>query len=311
MIFYIPSDIQGAGLLDFIGDLNGHTNSSGDLSLDFSRLKRITPAGLVIIAANVLRLLRLERAVHFQGLESCSIAAYLQRMDLLKICGKSIPENFQRHDSTGRFVPVRPIDHRVDQMGHEIALCLAPGGEEYAQPLSDLYELIWYVFTETANNVRQHSGGLGCAAAQVTRSAGMVRLALADNGRGILRSFQAAGLEWSQHLTDTEALAKALEPKISCKGEPTNQGVGLTLVSRLAKMTKSWLLIASGTGMAQQLPGREMTFSQLPNQGSFAGTLIVLTFRQDSVQAFADLLHAAKIEAGLLQRPRISTIFKS
>ncbi len=126
-----------------------------------------------------------------------------------------LPEaNQQRHNARGRFVPVRLVDHRVDDMGHDIAACLAPGGEDFGHPNADLYEFSWYVLTEVANNIRQHSGGVGFASAQVNRQEGFVRIALADNGMGIRRSFQNAGLPWSAQVTDVEAIRKALEPRI-------------------------------------------------------------------------------------------------
>lgn len=95
--------------------------------------------------------------VTFQGLQTCAITGYLQRMDVFATCGAAMPENFQRHEARGRFVPVRVIDHRVVEMGNDLATCLAPGGEDFEHPMADLYDLAWYVCTEMANNVRQHS----------------------------------------------------------------------------------------------------------------------------------------------------------
>ena len=44
-------------------------------------------------------------------------------------------------------------------------------------------------------------------------------------------------------MTDTAAIRKALEPRVSCKGSPTNEGVGLTLVTGLVRRIKGWLMI--------------------------------------------------------------------
>lgn len=188
-------------------------------------------------------------------------------------------------------------------MGHAIAACIAPGGDEYGHPLSSVYELAWYVLTETANNVRQHSGGVGYATAQVMRSEGLVRLALADNGRGILSSFQDVGLPWSAALDDIGAIRKALEPFVSSTGGPVNAGVGLTLVNELARQAEAWLLLVSGTGVLRLTPKGLTTTEMLPARGYYQGTLLTLVFRQDKVNDYAQMLHNAKIATGLLRGP--------
>ncbi len=247
----------------------------------------------------------------FLNLDRCAITGYLQRMDVLKTCGADLPENFRRHEARGRFMPVQLVDHDVDRMGDEMACCLAPGGEEYEHPLAALHNLAWYVFTETANNARQHSRGFGYAAAQVARSEGLVRLAVGDNGKGIRQSFVDAGLPWVGEMNDGQAILKALEPKVSSRGRPTNEGVGLTLVSGLVKQTRGWLLVVSGTGVVRLVPGRSPEMLTLPDGGHFPGTLVITAFRQKDVTDFASLLHDAKIESGLLRRNVQSGTFKS
>ena len=195
-------------------------------------------------------------------------------------------------------------------MGTDLAGCLAPGGEDYGHPLCHLYDLSWYVLTETANNVRQHSRGLGYVSAQVSRSEGLVRIAMADNGGGILKSFQDVGFPWSQNMTDAQAIRKALEPTVTSKGSPTNEGVGLTLVAGLVRRTKSWLMIVSGGGVLQITGDSEPKTLVLPDNTRYRGTLVVLSFRQKSVLDYAALLHAAKIDAGLLQGEGENIIFQ-
>jgi hypothetical protein len=110
-------------------------------------------------------------------------------------------------------------------------------------------------------------------------------------------------MPWSAGLTDAEAVRKALEPRVSSKGSPTNEGVGLTLVAGLVRRTNGWLMIVSGTGGLKILPGREPETVVLPETAHYQGTLVGLTFRQQDVSDYARLLHDAKVEAGLLQRP--------
>ena len=296
----IPDHIHAGGLLPFIS-LLATPQDEAEVRLDFAGLRRVSPAGLVALAAAVTRWLRQGKHVVFRNLDRCAITGYLQRMDVLRACGADLPESFRRHEARGRFVPVKLVEHDVERTGREMALCLAPGGDDYAHPLAALYDLAWYVFTETANNTRQHSQGLGYAAAQVMRSEGLVRIAIADNGRGIRQSFLDAGLPWAPGMTDAEAILKAFEPKVSSKGRPTNEGVGLTLVTGLVRQSRGWLLVVSGSGVVRIAPDGVPASGELPGGACFPGTIVVTAFRQKSLTDFAGLLHQAKVQSGLLQ----------
>ncbi len=309
MTIALPEQLRASGLLPSVSRL-GDTSKDCEVVLDFAKLRRITPAGLVLLAATVVRWRQAHRNVTFRGLKHCAVTGYLQRMDLLKVCGCEWPEEFLRHESKGRFVPVRLVDHRVDEMGNEVAACLAPGGEDYEHPMAGLYDLASYVFTETANNSRQHSAGLAYVAAQATRAEGMVRLALADTGVGIRGSFALAGFPWSREGDDAHAILRALGARVSSKPNDPNEGVGLTLVSGLARITRAWLLIVSGTGVLRISDGRPPELSDLPNGGCYCGTLLAMTFRERDAHGFARLLHNAKVDAGLLRTPRVAINFE-
>lgn len=299
MILTLPPQINADGLLPFLSLLST-VGGESVIHLDFAALRRVSPGALVALTAAVTRWLRERREVRFLNLDRCSITGYLQRMDLLSACGADLPESFRRHDARGRFVPVHLVDHNVEEMGHQMAACLAPGGDDFDHAHAPLYDLAWYVFTETANNARQHSKGLGYAAAQVMRSEGLVRLAIADNGKGIRRSFVDAGLPWVAGMTDGDAILKAMEPKVSSRGQPTNEGVGLTLISGLVRQARGWLLVVSGSGVVTLKPGGEPTVRNLPGDERYEGTLVVSAFRQQGVIDFAGLLERAKVQAGLL-----------
>jgi ABC-type transporter Mla MlaB component len=295
----LPAQLNAEAFLPFLSDL-GNVPSGSAVTLDFSQLHRITPGGLVALASTAWKWRSKGSSVELFGLKECPILSYLQRMDLPKVLGMELPESFFRREANGRFVPLRVIDHRVDEMGVKVADCLAPGGGDYDHPLSDLHALAWYVVTETANNVRQHSRGTGYLAAQVYGKEGVVRLALADNGKGIRQSLIDAGFAWAPSLTHAEAILKALEPKLSSKGPPTNEGVGLTLVQELARLTHSWLLIVSGSGAVQIRPGKVPVSETMNNGTNYPGTLLAWSFRQDRLGGFAEQLHQAKVNAGLL-----------
>jgi hypothetical protein len=302
MVITLPPQINATGLLPFLSSLTAQ-RAAGDVTIDFTFLRRVSPAALAALACAVDGWQKSGRTVFFDGLDRCVITGYLQRMDILQVCGVELPEQFKRHVAEGRFVPVQRVDAPVDAMGTAMAQCVAPGGDDYEHPLSALYDFVWYVLTETANNVRQHSGGTGFATAQVTQTEGFVRLAVADNGRGIRQSFLDAGLPWAAALDDVGSIRKALEPLVSSKGNPTNEGVGLTLSAGLARLAKAWLLIVSGYGLVRLRPDGVQEHGRLPGEGFYPGTLVGLTFKQSDIGDFAELLTAAKVGAGLLQRP--------
>jgi hypothetical protein len=305
----LPTRINSGRFLPFLSLL-----SSGDdakkIEIDFSELRRVTPAGLTTLVATVVRWRREHRQVELTGLRECPILEYLQRMDVLKACGVEMTEKFARHESKGRFVPVRLIDVDVTELGRQMAGCLAPGGEDYDHPMAGLYDFSNYVITEIANNTRQHSAGLGYASAQLTRAEAMMRIALADNGMGILRSLQLVEFRGSERMNDTNAIQKALEPRVSSKSGDPNEGVGLTLVANLTRLAKGWLAIVSGTGVVTIAANGRIFASELPDGGRYQGTLVGGVFPQKTTRDFARLINQAKVEAGLLRRGTIDAKFE-
>lgn len=305
----LPTRINSGQFLPFLS-LLGNGDKAGEVQLDFSNLRKVTPAGLTTLAATIVRWRREYRQVELCGLRECPIIEYLQRMDVLKACGVEMDEKFLRHESKGRFVPVKLVDVDVTQLGKEMAGCLAPGGEDYEHPMAGLYDLSNYVITEVANNTRQHSSGLGYAAAQLTRVEGMVRIALSDNGIGILRSLQQVEFRGSDQMNDTEAIQKALEARVSSKAGDPNEGVGLTLVANLTRLARGWLAIVSGTGVVTIAGNGRIAAGTLPSGGHYQGTLVGGVFPQKTTHDFADLIDRAKVEAGLLRRGTIDAKFR-
>lgn len=306
----LPRHINANGLLPFLALL-----CIGDdvdaVEIDFAGLQRVSPAGLAALVAAVTGWQRQGISVSFLNLDFCVVASYLYRMGVFEACGVSPPDGIAPQRLKGRYVPVQPIEHPVEAMGNELAACLAPEENAHADTFEELYDLAWYVFTEVANNVRQHSLGRGYVAAQVNHSEGLIRIAIADNGKGIRQSFVDAGLDWASAASCEDSILRALQPKVSSKGSPTNEGVGLTLVSGLVRQTNGWLLVVSGDGFVQLRPGHAPEPGKLPGNAHFRGTLVVTAFRQEEVLDFARLLHDAKIESGLLQAPASQIKFRA
>lgn len=306
----LPQRMSATGLVALLaGAKDSEDNET--IEINFSKLQHITPTFLAAVTATVQRWEQSGRQVLFSGLEHCEITGYLQRMDFLRQCGIDLAEGFRRHDSRGRFVPVRLVEHRVEELAKEIAECFAPGGDDFEHENAGFYDFLVYTVTEMGNNIRQHSSGTGFTAVQASLVDGMVRLALADNGCGILQSFQRVELPWSKGMTDAEAIRKAMEPRISSKAGPFNEGVGLTILSSVVGKMKGWLMVASGTGMVQITPRGGAEAVLLPNGGHYQGTLVALTVRRSSAAAFNEYLHSTKFDKGLLPMAKPRATFQS
>ena len=66
----IPAQINADGLLPFLALLCQPVSLQEEVVLDFSGLRRVTPAGLVALVATVLRWRREHHPVTFEGADS-------------------------------------------------------------------------------------------------------------------------------------------------------------------------------------------------------------------------------------------------
>lgn len=289
----IPSYINSDGLPPFLELLAQHTATPA-LQVDFSNLRRVSPAGLAALTAFMSRREREKLVTEISGLNACGIRDYLSRMNLLRLCGWEKNENFQRHNPRGRFVPLEPITHNVDDLGDQIAECIAPGGEDYDHPNASLYDTAWYLITELANNVHQHSRGAGFIAAQTTRADGFVRIAIADCGQGIPGSLKECGLPWAQDLPDEDIIEEAMVARVSSKGQPSNEGVGLTLSARIVELMAGHMLVTSLGGTVIRNYNSESKKSCFADGQRFPGTLVAISFKSSEAKDFPGKLQKAK-----------------
>ena len=106
----LPQLINSDALLPFLNLLSLHRDKP-EVTLDFSFLNRISPAGFSALTAwqNYRKKQNLKTLA--TGLSSCPITSYLERFNLLEVCNwQEIPEATQRHDPTKRFIPLEQID---------------------------------------------------------------------------------------------------------------------------------------------------------------------------------------------------------
>ncbi len=93
MRLVLPTNINADGLLPFVARL-GEVGATNRVDVDFTELRRVSPAALVALTAQVDAWRRRGVTVIPVGLAACPILGYLQRMDVLEACGFSRPETF-------------------------------------------------------------------------------------------------------------------------------------------------------------------------------------------------------------------------
>lgn len=290
--------------------LLGEADNTPEVVLDFAAVKFWTPGGWVALLAKIQGWLEDGRKVGLANQQTCSAFRYLQRIDFFGRTGIPLGEELRRTDAGGRFVELRRIGGAdaasVEELATDIAYCLFPDADVDDPERSGLFDLLQYAVSELANNVSQHAKKPGFAMAQYNGQADLIRVAIADSGIGIRQSFAATGSpHWGSGLTDAEALALALQPKVSSKGHLTtpwgasiNAGVGLTLLKEFCMETGGSFFIASGNASLLLTPGTPPRRSEL--RAPFMGTVCSLALTRSEIRNFFELLNEAKRAAGLL-----------
>lgn len=287
------------------------SNEDAEVILDFQSVKFWTPGALVSLLAKIHSWRNQKKEIVFRNHEECKASRYLQRINFFSLCGLKIQEDFNRHGTNNRFVELRRIGGedkaRVEDISTDIADCLFPDANVDDPDQSGLFDLLQYSVSELASNVFQHARASGFAMAQYTGQTDLIRVAIADAGIGVLRSFEENGSPyWKQELTDADAIALALQPKVSSKahvstawGEPINAGVGLTLLKKCCSITDGHFFMASGNGACFQCADND-SLQQLRLRNNFQGTLCALSFKRQLIRNFMEMLDDAKQAVGLL-----------
>ena len=129
-------------------------------------------------------------------------------------------------------------------------------------------------------------------AASIDRKSRLVRIGVADCGRGIADDIRSSFRD-STALDDATAVAMALEPRVSGSTQPgTNMGVGLHVVRHLALAGhgKFWLLTrriraVSSTDEPEAFAPRVQSVA-----GDWNGTAVAVLLQQDALPEVADVL---------------------
>lgn len=299
----LPPQVFEYSLLDFI-KLLGNSNDADSIIVDFQYVNYYVPGALVTLITKFHKWLGEGKEISLKNYDKCNAYKYLQRIDFFKHCGVQLNEDFQRHSSKGRFVPIRDITYDTDSLATEIATCMEPElAESEDIETTGPFDYFEYSISELGNNTIQHSRGKGFACAQYTKNSDYIRVAIADTGIGIKNSFKEnASPYYYEGLNDVGAIKKALEPEISSKthlhswGNSPNMGVGLTLLWETVHRMGGKFIIVSGEGYIST--DLEV---YLNSNNCFNGTLCSFMFKRCILTNFYTLLNDSKRNLGLIK----------
>ncbi len=206
-----------------------------------------------------------------------SVEQYVSRMNLYRHLGQPHPENFIRHNSAGKFVPLMTVDDQdsanaatssfVDVIASQLNL-------DRSVP-----DMMNYSLGEVLDNILQHSLSTfgGVVSAQYFPRLGYVEMCVADGGRGIAASMQRnpsyAGMSPEElTLSAFERGRGEFCGNTVFGSDKVGKGMGLAVTASLAKSTGGRLWCVSQHQAISIDPKGSRSLSGL----YFPGTLISL-----------------------------------
>jgi len=288
----VPDSVPFLACLDAI-----YQDPDAQVTIDCSQVRFVTPFGLCLMAATFDWLEQEHKQVGHAGLSPC-VGSYLARMDCLP---GALAEPFvgPRNNRADALVEVQVISDRseADMVAQKLARAFVgrlPGTDPQAipdemtglKPGEAMEEALAYIFTELIDNSLTHGRKHGFpntkvwVAAQYYPSKDHIRLAVVDNGCGLLRSLRNHPRLADK--TDIGAIKLALEPRVSgnrdvgLMDDSHNQGVGLSVSAELAIRAGGRVDIISGQGAVKKL-GNALHSWTMP---AWHGTAIEMTVRR-------------------------------
>lgn len=184
------------------------------------------------------------------GEMSPAVEQYVSRMNLYKLIGIKHNENFTRHMSDDRFVPLSRITDYPDT--NVIAGDLVNVVMRRLSVDDSLRDAANHSFGEIMDNIIQHSGSAtgGLAAAQYYPTMNYLELCVSDCGRGIASTM--AGNPSYLGMEPRELMVKAFEAGCGERVGPqffgkdgAGMGMGLTFAERFVRSSKGIMWVVS------------------------------------------------------------------
>lgn len=261
----------------------------------------VHPAALVFAAALAQKVgkqnVSIDNAAGKSGL-------YLDRMGLYDYSKTPSPYSYEQHEEAGRFVPVRQVHDSSEQSKFitDLIPLLHLAVEES--------QVIYYVIGELVRNVLEHSMSKDGAfvAAQYRPKSKVLSFGVCDTGIGLTKSLS----KYHFPKDDADAIKLALSPGVSGTtsrdgGTGDNAGAGLYIVKNLAKMTRNYFVIYSGTALYKLLKYDKRIMAPrihsdpfedrhnlYTGMSPFHGTLVGVDIALDDTENFNSLMETIK-----------------
>lgn len=283
--------------------------ADNDVVLDGRALRFADPFGLALLGSTCHMLRQRDQVVRVFGLAD-SVSSYLQRMDVfqeVELVDCAPARVGVRRNRRDALVELTRIDHPrdINSTANQLATAMV-GAMPDIDPNEPFDEMtctntadriaapISYALTELLNNALSHARrqrhGQACVwvASQYYPRSGRLQLAVVDNGCGMLETLRDhAAMRARPRKTDLDAILVALRPRVSCNRDlgvfkdSVNQGVGLTMVSRIAERAQGRLVVVSGAGFHDPFAGSR----RLAHSARWCGVAIALECRRDALKS--------------------------
>lgn len=307
----LPARIFQATLPDLLRVL-GRGDASGitQVTLDFSTVKFYEPVALVSLLAKVLHWNETGKTVKVSGHDTGTASGYLARMGIFAELQAPFADGRTYRDSNGRFVVLQIIDGATDcdRIAGDVSNCVITSNDDDSV---ELRRIIAYAIGELVKNCQQHSRSRGYLLAQFFPNTGMVHVAIADAGRGIVASYRDnLSPRYRDGMTDEAGLLEALKLESSSTthrrspvtGELSpNRGIGLTMSRALTGVAYGDFLLCSGDALIVHDTVHAETAAPV-NVAPFHGVSCGLTFTRSALKrmTYLEVLTDVKVKLGLM-----------
>lgn len=296
-----PTTLRFGSTEHLLSTLPGPTERAREaIAMQMGSLRWIEALPLAILAAYLNDHQR--RSRHGGRITIPQRYGFLQRMDFFRTIGVKIRETFQRHEPSGRFVPVREIgaSSQVYEASAEIVETLRVSDREAANVLR-------HCIGEVIDNVFVHSASPTHATicAQHFPNACLTQVGIVDTGIGFRASFTDSPTFAAMNLTDRDSITLGLAPYVTSKPYVVGiyesagygrLGVGLFIVANVLKEIGGRIQIASGNALFH----RERWRTTRPWQGAIIGFEVP----DEPRVSYQDALRAARDRALTIARAR-------
>jgi len=291
----VPAELGDKNLVPFFKGWNwGAVPRSSAVRINFSKVEFTAPWAINLFAAHAIWLKEQNHQYVEVEIDHKSIAGrYLVQAGIFELLGLqrpgAIPEALD-----SRTAPLKRIQKSEDVpiFANSVMALLKIEDEE-------LSGAVRYSIVELLRNVVQHSHSSigGTAMAQYYPSTGLVEVAVADYGVGVLSSLRPGYPEIGNDLT---ALKFALLPHVSGTFRPhayasmsDNAGLGLFFIKEIATRSGGGFFLGSRNALVDLWGNQDGTFGkkyQIATRGGWPGTFALLQLRRDSIAEFGALL---------------------